>query len=95
MTRTKSLSIDLEPEGVTRVLLHPGYVRTPMTGGAGLIDVATSVGGMLSVLETKPLNGRWYAFDGKVGGRRGWVGGWLGGWGVVSSGHGRNGFVAP
>lgn len=42
------------------------YVRTPMTGGAGLIDVDTSVAGMLSVLEgSKPLAGRWYAFDGK------------------------------
>ncbi|KIZ07283.1 short-chain dehydrogenase/reductase SDR [Monoraphidium neglectum] len=62
---TKSMAIDLAPEGVTCVLLHPGYVRTPMTGGAGLIDVDASVGGMISVLETRELSGRWYAFDGK------------------------------
>jgi hypothetical protein len=36
-----------------------------MTGGAGLIDVDASVGGMISVLETRELSGRWYAFDGK------------------------------
>ncbi|GBF89706.1 short-chain dehydrogenase [Raphidocelis subcapitata] len=63
---SKSLSIDLAGEGVTTVLLHPGYVRTPMTGGAGLIDVDMSVGGMLSVLESgRQLQGRWYAWDGK------------------------------
>lgn len=35
---TKSLSLDLAPEGVQVALLHPGYVMTPMTGGAGLIS---------------------------------------------------------
>jgi hypothetical protein len=38
-----------------------------MTGGAGLIDVDMSVGGMLKVLESgKDLAGNWYAWDGKV-----------------------------
>jgi hypothetical protein len=37
-----------------------------MTGGAGLIDVDVSVGGMLAVLEgKKDIAGRWFAFDGK------------------------------
>lgn len=27
------MSIDLKDEGVTSVLLHPGWVRTAMTGG--------------------------------------------------------------
>lgn len=34
---TKSLSIDLEDDGVTCVLLHPGWVKTDMTGNSGLI----------------------------------------------------------
>lgn len=62
----KSLSIDLKPNGVESVLLHPGYVATDMVGGNGLIDSKTSVEGMLRVLESgKPLNGRWWAWDGK------------------------------
>lgn len=31
----KSLAIDLAPRGVAVVILHPGFVRTEMTGGAG------------------------------------------------------------
>uniref|UniRef100_A0A383VPJ6 Short-chain dehydrogenase/reductase SDR n=1 Tax=Tetradesmus obliquus TaxID=3088 RepID=A0A383VPJ6_TETOB len=62
----KSMSIDLAGDGVTCVLLHPGYVRTNMTGGQGLIDVQESVAGMLGVLESsKPLNGEWYDFKGE------------------------------
>ncbi len=43
-----------------------GYVRTDMTGGAGLIDKDECVSGLISVLESgQPLNGRWFGFDGK------------------------------
>ena len=41
----KSLSIDLAPEGITAVLLHPGYVRTDMTEWHGNIDTQTCVKG--------------------------------------------------
>lgn len=62
----KSLSIDLAPQHIRSVLLHPGYVRTDMVNGQGLIDVNESVEGMLSVLENdRELNGEWYAFNGK------------------------------
>lgn len=63
----KSLSIDLEDQGVTCVLLHPGYVRTDMTSQNGLIDVDESVSGLISVLESDmPLNGKWYDFKREV-----------------------------
>src|SRR5690606_28790840 len=34
----KSLAIDLAPRGVAVVILHPGYVRTDMTGRTGNVD---------------------------------------------------------
>jgi NAD(P)-dependent dehydrogenase (short-subunit alcohol dehydrogenase family) len=46
----KSLSIDLQ-DNIKVVLLHPGYVRTDMTGGNGLIDPHESVTGMLRAIE--------------------------------------------
>eukprot|EP00171_Calliarthron_tuberculosum_P013717 IDg13717t1 len=46
----KSLSIDLAPQ-VAVVLLHPGYVRTGMTGFNGLIDAEESVAGMMRAIE--------------------------------------------
>ena len=63
---TKSMSIDLEPRGITSTILHPGYVRTEMTGGQGKLDVDESVAGMLKVLESGvKLNGEWYHSDGR------------------------------
>jgi NAD(P)-dependent dehydrogenase (short-subunit alcohol dehydrogenase family) len=47
---TKSLFCDLAGS-VAVLLLHPGYVRTDMTGGQGLIDVDESVSGMLKAIE--------------------------------------------
>ena len=52
---TKSLSIDLEDDGVTCVLLHPGWVKTDMTGNSGLITPsqarAPTCSGLMSVLQ--------------------------------------------
>lgn len=63
----KALANELGPKGVTVTLLHPGYVITDMTEGRGLIDTATSVGGMLSVLEGgDDIHGKFLAWDKKV-----------------------------
>ena len=48
---------------VTRVvLLHPGFVRTDMTDGKGLIDVEESVSGMLKAIEATGPEFRWVDF---------------------------------
>ena len=63
----KSMSIDLKPQGITVVLLHPGAVRTEMTGGGGLIDAPESAAGLLEVLTTRSaeeLNGGFFEFKG-------------------------------
>lgn len=36
----RSLAIDLAPRGIAVGLLHPGYVRTDMTGGTGNVDAS-------------------------------------------------------
>jgi NAD(P)-dependent dehydrogenase (short-subunit alcohol dehydrogenase family) len=48
----KSLSIDMAEDGVKVLLLHPGYVRTDMTKGNGLIDKPESVTGLLRAIES-------------------------------------------
>lgn len=47
----KSLAIDLKPKEIAIGILHPGYVRTEMTGGSGLIDTSESVWGLMKILE--------------------------------------------
>ena len=43
-----SLAQDLSPRGIGVYLLHPGYVRTDMTGGNGFIDSAESAEGLVA-----------------------------------------------
>ncbi|KAF5832907.1 hypothetical protein DUNSADRAFT_11019 [Dunaliella salina] len=51
---------------VESVLLHPGYVRTDLTGGLGAIDVRESTDGLFAVLTSgKPLNNRFYSYTGE------------------------------
>lgn len=47
----KSLSIDLEPQGVTTLLLHPGWVQTDMGGPNAMIAPEESIAGMRRQIE--------------------------------------------
>ncbi len=47
----RSLAHDLAPAGVSVMLLHPGFVRTDMTGGHGDVDAPTSAAGLVARLD--------------------------------------------
>jgi NAD(P)-dependent dehydrogenase (short-subunit alcohol dehydrogenase family) len=46
-----NLAHELAPRGIHVVLLHPGFVRTGMTGGAGSVDAAEAAGGLIARLD--------------------------------------------
>ena len=52
----KSLAVDLKPRGISVALLHPGFVRTGMTGHQGLIDADESVRGLLARMDALTLD---------------------------------------
>jgi NAD(P)-dependent dehydrogenase (short-subunit alcohol dehydrogenase family) len=63
-----SLAIDLKPRGVAVGILHPGSVRTDMTGGEGMIDAQESVRGLLARIDELSLenSGRFMHQDGNA-----------------------------
>lgn len=46
-----SLAKDLEPKGIAVIVLHPGYVRTAMTGNNGLINTDESARGLIQQID--------------------------------------------
>ncbi len=64
----KSLSVDLENEGMTVALIHPGWVKTDMGGPNALIDKDTSVRGMTEVISNLDISstGNFYNYDGSI-----------------------------
>ena len=63
-----SLAHDLKAAGVAVVILHPGAVRTGMTGGQGAIDPDASARGLLQRIDELELRttGRFLHEDGAV-----------------------------
>jgi len=50
-----SLAKDLEPRDIAVAILHPGYVKTDMTGHSGLIEAKESVAGLLQRIDQLTL----------------------------------------
>jgi len=46
-----SLTHDLKPKGIAVAILHPGYVKTDMTGHTGLIAADESASGLIQLID--------------------------------------------
>ncbi|GAB9473139.1 Short chain dehydrogenase [Globisporangium polare] len=63
-----SLAVDLKSANVATFVLHPGWVKTDMTKGAGAITTDVSVSGLASLIEKLTLaeTGKYYDYTGKA-----------------------------
>lgn len=63
---TKSLSIDLKQQGITSVVLHPGWVKTDMGGPDAEISTAECVRHLFSIISSISIkdSGRFIDIDG-------------------------------
>jgi len=63
-----SLARDLAPAGVAVAILHPGFVRTEMTGHQGLVDPPESAAGLIVRIDelTLETSGSFWHCNGEV-----------------------------
>ncbi len=64
----RSLANDLKDDGVAVAILHPGFVRTEMTGHQGLIDPPESAAGLIARIDEMTLEttGTFWHTNGEV-----------------------------
>jgi len=64
----RSLANDLKDDGVAVAILHPGFVRTDMTGRQGLIDPPESAAGIIARIDELTLEdtGTFWHANGEV-----------------------------
>jgi NAD(P)-dependent dehydrogenase (short-subunit alcohol dehydrogenase family) len=62
----KTLSLELQPRGITVSLFHPGHVRTDMGSSAAPLSPEESVAGMRRVIAKidRAETGRYWNYDG-------------------------------
>ncbi|XP_060605466.1 C-signal-like [Ruditapes philippinarum] len=65
---TKNLCIELSPQGILAVSIHPGWVQTDMGGANASLTKQASVQGMINVFQklNKESAGKLIAYDGGV-----------------------------
>jgi NAD(P)-dependent dehydrogenase (short-subunit alcohol dehydrogenase family) len=63
-----SLAKDLHSRDISVAILHPGYVRTDMTGQSGMINAQDSVTGLLERIDQLNLenSGSFWHTNGEV-----------------------------
>nr|CAD7450131.1 unnamed protein product [Timema bartmani] len=64
---TRSLSVDLKPDGIMALSLHPGWVKTDMGGASAPLSVQESATAIVRTLQSlgEKQNGAFLQFDGK------------------------------
>jgi len=63
----KIISVELAPQGVTSIVMHPGWVQTDMGGAQAPLQVEESIAGMIEVIQELNIEktGKFYNYKGE------------------------------